>query len=48
MIPQTQKQGRTLFETHPDHRVTHEYRALAQEVEERLKMPQAAAEVIHG
>lgn len=48
VIPQTQKQGKTLFETHPDHRVTHEYRALAQEVEERLKMTQTAAEVIHG
>ncbi len=36
VIPQTQKVGRTLFETHPTHKVTDEYRALAAEVEERL------------
>ncbi len=35
VIPQTQKAGRTLFETHPDHKVTHEYRALAEELEQR-------------
>ncbi len=36
VIPQTQKLGKTLFETHPTHKVTEEYRALALEVEERL------------
>jgi chromosome partitioning protein len=37
VIPQTQKMGKTLFETHTTHRVTGEYRALAREVEDRLQ-----------
>ena len=36
VIPQTQKVGKTLFETHSTHKVTDEYRALAGEIEERL------------
>ena len=36
VIPQTQKEGKTLFETHSTHKVTNEYRALAREIEERL------------
>lgn len=36
VIPQAQKVGQTLFETHPTHKVTQEYRALAAELEERL------------
>ena len=36
VIPQTQKEGKTLFETHSTHKVTGEYRALAREIEERL------------
>lgn len=36
VIPVTQKAGKTLFETHPHHRVTEEYRMLATEIEERL------------
>jgi chromosome partitioning protein len=36
VIPQTQKVGKTLFETHSTHKVTDEYRALAAEIEERL------------
>lgn len=36
VIPQTQKVGKTLFETHSTHKVTDEYRALAIEIEERL------------
>lgn len=36
VIPQTQKVGKTLFETHSTHKVTDEYRALATEIEERL------------
>lgn len=36
VIPQTQKVGKTLFETHSTHKVTDQYRALAQEMEERL------------
>jgi chromosome partitioning protein len=49
VIPQTQKAGQTLFETHPHHKVTDEYRALAEEIEERLapvELPMA--EVVHG
>lgn len=49
VIPQTQKAGRTLFETHPDHKVTHEYRALAEELEQRLGLHEPVlAEVAHG
>lgn len=36
VIPQTQKAGKTLFETHSTHKVTNEYRELAAEIEERL------------
>lgn len=36
VIPQTQKAGRTLFETHSTHKVTNEYRELAAEIEDRL------------
>lgn len=49
VIPQTQKVGKTLFETHPNHKVTEEYRALAEEVEtrlERLEVP--AVEAVNG
>jgi chromosome partitioning protein len=37
VIPQTQKVGKTLFETHSTHKVTGEYRAIAREVEERFQ-----------
>jgi chromosome partitioning protein len=37
VIPQTQKAGKTLFETHSTHKVTDEYRSLAAEIEERLQ-----------
>src|SRR5262245_23388915 len=37
VIPQTQKVGKTLFETHSTHKVTDEYRSLAAEIEARLK-----------
>ena len=36
VIPQTQKVGKTLFETHSTHKVTDEYRELAKEIEGRL------------
>lgn len=36
VIPQTQKVGKTLFETHSTHKVTDEYRKLAKEIEQRL------------
>lgn len=37
VIPQTQKVGKTLFETHSTHKVTEEYRRLAREIDERLE-----------
>ena len=37
VIPQTQKVGKTLFETHSTHKVTNAYRELAREIEERLE-----------
>ena len=33
VIPQTQKVGKTLFETHSTHKITDEYRRLAEEIE---------------
>jgi len=45
VIPQTQKVGKTLFETHSTHKVTDEYRALALEIEARLERIQNAAAV---
>jgi len=38
VIHETQKLGKTLFETHPEHKVCDQYRALALEVEKRLKL----------
>lgn len=37
VIPQTQKVGKTLFETHSTHKITDEYRSLAHEIENRLE-----------
>jgi cellulose biosynthesis protein BcsQ len=49
VIPQTQKVGKTLFETHSTHKVTDEYRLLAREIEARLeKIESAGAEVGAG
>jgi len=53
VIPQTQKVGKTLFETHSTHKVTEEYRALAKEIEERVsklesQSLQAMGEVVNG
>lgn len=54
VIPQAQKVGKTLFETHSTHKVTDEYRALAAEIEERLERlevpvsPVEAREVVNG
>jgi chromosome partitioning protein len=45
VIPQTQKVGKTLFETHSTHKVTSEYRALALEIEERLLKLETSATV---
>ncbi len=36
VIPTSQKEGRTLFETDPQHKVTEQYRQLAAEVEARI------------
>lgn len=54
VIPQTQKVGKTLFETHSTHKVTDEYRALALEIESRLAVIEGTAvgggqgEVVNG
>lgn len=37
VIPSAQKNGRTVFQTAPDHAVADQYRALATEIEERLE-----------
>ena len=42
VIPQTQKVGKTLFETHSNHKLTDEYRTLAKEIEQRLGKLSAA------
>jgi cellulose biosynthesis protein BcsQ len=36
VIPKAQKVGKTTFQTHSTHKVTEEYRRLAQEIEARL------------
>lgn len=36
VVPSAQKQGRTVFETEPKHKVTEQFRALATEFEERI------------
>lgn len=41
VIPQTQKVGKTLFETHSTHKITDEYRRLAEEIEERVAEAEA-------
>lgn len=51
VIPQTQKVGKTLFETHSTHKVTDQYRELAREIEERLVKLELAGtvkEVVNG
>jgi chromosome partitioning protein len=49
VIPQTQKAGKTLFETHSTHKLTDEYRSLAIEIEERLaRLEGNASEPVQG
>jgi nitrogenase subunit NifH len=46
VVGEAQKLGKTIFQTHATHKVTDQYRALAQEVENRLEQfvqAQAAA-----
>lgn len=43
VIPSAQKSGKTVFQTSPDHAVAHQYRALAQEIEERIARLTGAA-----
>jgi chromosome partitioning protein len=43
VIPQTQKVGKTLFETHSTHKITDEYRNLAEEIENRLEKIESKA-----
>ena len=42
VIHEAQKEGKTIFETHPTHKVCDQYRELAREIEARLKMPPPA------
>jgi chromosome partitioning protein len=44
VIPTAQKEGKTVFETDPIHKVTEQYRALAVEVEGRIALAQQATE----
>lgn len=37
VIPQTQEIGQTLFQSHPSHKVTEQYRRIAREVEDRIR-----------
>lgn len=44
VIPSAQKAGKTVFQTHPDHAVADQYRALATEIEDRIaKLTNTAA-----
>jgi chromosome partitioning protein len=38
VIDEAQKAGKTLFDTHPEHKVTDQYRSIAKEIEARLKV----------
>ena len=38
IIPTAQKEGRTIFQTEPHHKVTEQFRALAREFEGRMRM----------
>lgn len=38
VVPSVQREGKTLFEAMPDHKVSHQYRELAMELEGRLAM----------
>lgn len=56
VIPSAQKVGKTVFQTSPDHAVAHQYRALAEEIEQRLltlearnpELALARGEVVNG
>jgi chromosome partitioning protein len=38
VVPQAQKDGKTVFQTDPTHKVAEQYRALAKEIEDRIAM----------
>jgi nitrogenase subunit NifH len=44
MIGEAQRHGQTLFQVEPTHKVTHQYRKLAAEVEKRLEAFKTVAE----
>lgn len=54
VVPEGQKDGKTIFQTAPNHKVTEQYRALAREIEARLGrsvpevVPQQATDSIEG
>lgn len=44
-VPEAQKLGKTIFQTEPGHKVAQQYRALVQEIEQRIgRVPPVAAE----
>lgn len=47
VIPTAQKNGKTVFETHPDHAVADQYRALAAEIEQRIDRLLVPAPLTH-
>jgi cellulose biosynthesis protein BcsQ len=48
MIGEAQRHGQTLFQVEPTHKVTDQYRKLAEEVEKRLEAFKAVAEAGEG
>jgi chromosome partitioning protein len=48
MIGEAQRHGQTLFQVEPTHKVTHQYRKLAEEVEKRLEAFKTAPEAGEG
>jgi nitrogenase subunit NifH len=48
MIGEAQRHGQTLFQVEPTHKVTDQYRKLAEEVEKRLEAFKTAGEAGEG
>jgi chromosome partitioning protein len=48
VIGEAQRHGKTVFQTNPNHKVSDQYRVLAQELENRLMAFGAGREVVHG
>jgi nitrogenase subunit NifH len=48
VIGEAQRHGKTVFQTNPNHKITEQYRALAQEIESRLLAFGALRELVNG